>query len=201
VHYSYFNLNLPAQARDQLSFVSAEIHEPNQGGRIAKAIDLHFDASPVRTLSMEDRVQTAALIGRFGAILTALEVVSYLILFVVLSILSNTLSMNVRERGREFGMLRAIGFGPGHLAVLVLGESVLLGLVGSLVGVGLSYLVIERVLSPFLQEALQFPPVEIPLRVAFSAVAAGAILAVLAAGLPALRLMRLEVREALGQVT
>jgi len=201
VHYSYFNLNLPAQARDQLSFVSAEIHEPNQGGRIAKAIDLHFDASPVRTLSMEDRVQTAALIGRFGAILTALEVVSYLILFVVLSILTNTLSMNVRERGREFGMLRAIGFGPGHLAVLVLGESVLLGLLGSLVGVGLSYLVIERVLSPFLQEALQFPPVEIPLRVAFSAVAAGAILAVLAAGLPALRLMRLEVREALGQVT
>jgi len=201
VHYAYFNLNLPADARDQLSFVSAEIHEPNQGGRIAKAIDLHFDASPVRTLSMEDRVQTAALIGRFGAVLTALEVVSYLILFVVLSILSNTLSMNVRERGREFGMLRAIGFGPGHLAVLVLGESVLLGLVGSLVGVGLSYLVIERVLSPFLQEALQFPAVEIPLRVAFSAVAAGAILAVLAAGLPALRLMRLEVREALGQVT
>jgi putative ABC transport system permease protein len=201
VHYAHFNLNVPAEARDQLSFVSAQIHEPNQGGRIAKAIDLHFDASPVRTLSMEDRVQTAANIGRFGAILTALEVVSYLILFVVLTILTNTLSMNVRERAREFGVLRAIGFGPGHLAVLVLGESVLLGLVGALVGLVLSYLVIEGVLSPYLQETLQFPALVIPLRVALGAVAASGILALLAAALPALRLIRLEVRESLGQVT
>jgi len=201
IHHAYFNRMLPVEQRDQLSFISAEIFEPNQGGRIAKAIDLHFDTTPARTMSLEDRVQTAANIGRFSAILTALDVVSYLILLVVLSILANTLTMNVRERTREFGVLRAIGFGPLHLCALVAGEAALLGLSGSLCGVGLSYLLIENLLGPLLKDAFQLPEVLVPVRVALTAVAAGGALAMLAATLPVLRLARLEVRETLGRVT
>lgn len=122
VHYEFLNRGMPASEQDKINLISAQIFTPNQGGRIAKAIDLHFDAAPVRTLSMEDRVLAAASLGRIGAILAALDYVSYLILFVVLAILLNTLTLNVRERTREFGVLRAIGFGPGYLYVLVLGE-------------------------------------------------------------------------------
>jgi putative ABC transport system permease protein len=200
VHYASFNRMLPLEERDKITFVSAEIFEPNQGGRIAKALDLHFDAAPVRTLTLEDRVQTAANIGRFRALLTAMDVVSYLILLVVLSILANTLAMNVRERAREFAVLRALGFGSVQLTTLVAGEAVVLGLAGTLLGLGLSYPLIEGVLGPLLQEAFQFPPVEIPARVALTAVLAGTSLAIASCILPALRLVRHEVAASFGHV-
>lgn len=200
MHYEQLNRALPLEERDKVMFITAEIFEPNQGARIARALDLHFDASPVRTLSMEDRVLTAANIGRIGAVLSALDFVSYLILFVVLAILTNTLSLNVRERTREFGVLRAIGFGPKHLYLLVLGEAAVLGLAGAALGLALSFPLLEGLVGPYLQETLQFPETNVPWRVAAAAAFAGVSLAVLAAGLPAARLARLEVRDALGRV-
>ena len=44
--------------------------------------------------------------------------------------------LNVRERRQEIGILRALGFGSGHVAALFLGRAVLIGLVGALVGFG-----------------------------------------------------------------
>lgn len=201
MHYDQLNRSLPLEERDKLQMVTAQLVEPNQGGHIAKAIDLHFDASPVRTLSMEDRVLTAANVGRIGALLSALDVVSYLILLVVLAILTNTLSLNVRERTREFGVLRAIGFGPRHLYGLVLGEAAVLGLAGAVLGLALSFPLLEGLVGPYLQQELQFPATQVHWQVALAAALAGIVLAMLAAGFPAARLARLEVREALGRVS
>jgi len=200
VHYEFLNRALPEGEKDKINLISAQIFTPNQGGRIAKAIDLHFDAAPVRTLSMEDRVLAAANLGRIGAILAALDAVSYLILFVVLAILLNTLTLNVRERTREFGVLRAIGFGPSYLYVLVLGEAAVLGLLGSALGLLISYPLLEGLVGPALQESLNFPETRLPLRVTLTAFGAGVTLAMLAAWIPALRVGRLEVRDALGRV-
>ena len=120
----------------------------------------------MRTLSMEDRVFAAANIARIGALLGALDLVSVLILFVVAAILFNTLSLGVRERTRELGVLRAIGFGPGQLCALVLSEAALLGVASALLGLVLSYLLLEGLVGPFLQENLQFQELEVPAAVA-----------------------------------
>lgn len=201
MHYEQLNRALPLDERDRLGFITAQLIEPSHGAAVAKAIDMHFDASPVRTLSMEDRVLTAANVGRIGAVLAALDFVSYLILLVVLAILANTLSLNVRERMREFGVLRAIGFGPKHLYLLVLGEAAVLGLAGAALGLLLAYPLIEGLVGPFLTEQMNFPQTQVPWQVATAAAGAGVALAMLAAALPAARLGRLEVREALGRVT
>jgi putative ABC transport system permease protein len=201
VHYEFLNRALSGDNKDKINLISAQILQPNQGGSIAKAIDLHFDAAPVRTMSMEDRVLAAANLGRIGAILSALDSVSYLILFVVLAILLNTLTLNVRERTREFGVLRAMGFGSGHVHALVLGEAALLGFAGAALGLAISYPFLERLVGPYLQENLNFPETRLPLRVTLTAAGAGISLALLAAWIPAVRLGRLEVREALGRET
>lgn len=200
VHYEFINRALKGVDKDKFNMIAAQVASANQGGPIASAIDLHFDAAPARTVSMEDRVLAAANLGRMGAILGALDSVSYLILFVVLAILLNTLTLNVRERTREFGVLRAIGFGPRHLYAMVLGEAAVLGLAGSALGLLLSYPLLEGLVGPYLQENLRFPPTEVPLRVTLTAFVAGVVLALLAAWVPAIRLGRLEVREALGRV-
>jgi putative ABC transport system permease protein len=197
LHYNYFNRTLPKDQQDRVSWIVAQTSETNQGGRIAQAIDAHFDAAPTRTLSLEDRVAAQANLGGFSAILTALDVVSYLILAVVMSIVGNTLAMNVRERSHEYGVMRAIGFGARQLGLLVLGEAALLGLLGAAIGLGLSYPLFENVVSHALQDAMNFPPIVIHRRVAWLAVALGIGLSVLAAAMPIYRVAQLRVTDAL----
>lgn len=197
LHYSYFNRTLPKDKQDQVSWIVAQSAESNQGGRLAQAIDAHFDAAPNQTLSLEDRVAAQANLGNFGAVLRALDVVSYLILAVVMSLVGNTLAMNVRERTHEYGVMRAIGFGSGHLGLLVLAEAGLLGLLGAALGVGLSYPLFENVVSHALQDAMNFPPIVIHRRVAWLAVALGVGLSVLAAAAPIYRVAQLRVTDAL----
>jgi len=44
--------------------------------------------------------------------------------------------LNVRERRQEIGIMRALGFGTGHVAAMFLGRAVLIGVVGALIGFG-----------------------------------------------------------------
>jgi putative ABC transport system permease protein len=197
LHYSYFNRTLPKDQQDRVSWIVAQMSEPNQGGRIAQAIDAHFDSAPTQTLSLEDRVAAQANLGNFRAILTAMDVVSYLILAVVMSIVGNTLAMNVRERTHEYGVMRAIGFGPSQLGLLVLAEAALLGLLGAAIGVGLSYPLFENLVSRALRDAMNFPPIVIHAQVAWLAAALGVGLSVLAAAMPVYRVAQLRVTDAL----
>jgi putative ABC transport system permease protein len=197
LHYHFFDRALPKDQQGRVHWVSTEIFEPNQGGPIAKAIDAHFDAAPDPTWSLEDDVRVQAEIGNFSAILTSLDIVSYLVLAVVMSIVGNTLAMNVRERTHEYGVMRAIGFRSRQLGLLVMGEAALLGLLGAAIGVGLSYPLFEGIVSRALQDAMEFPPIVIHRRVAWLAVALGLGLSMLAAAVPMYRVAQLRVTDAL----
>ena len=52
----------------------------------------------------------------------------------------NTLTMNVVERSQEIGMLRSIGLTRGQTLVMVLAESLLMGIIGGVLGLGFGIL-------------------------------------------------------------
>ncbi len=54
--------------------------------------------------------------------------------------ITNTLVLNVTERRREIGILRAVGARRGHLVRLLLTEGLALGLLGLALGTALGYL-------------------------------------------------------------
>jgi putative ABC transport system permease protein len=200
VHYDHLNRGLPPQRQGQLGFVVVELFDPAASSDMVKAIDAKYDAAPSRTYTLQDRLDAVVLVGRFRAILAALDGVSYLILIVVLGILANVLAMNVRERTREFGVMRAIGFGPRWIAVMVLAEAALIGLAGAALALAIAYPLLEKLVGPALEERMQFPPLAIPARLALGCVAAGCGLAMVSAAVPTYRIFRLGVAEALGRV-
>ncbi len=55
----------------------------------------------------------------------------------------NTMMMAVFERTREIAMLRALGWSRRRVLSMILGESLLLSLVGAVVGIGLAWLVVQ----------------------------------------------------------
>lgn len=112
--------------------------------------------------------------------------------------LANTMALNVLERSRELGVLRAMGAGRGLLRRLVLAEGLAVALLGGLGGVLLAplfTLALDRVMGRAL--------VGSPLSFAFAPGAAAAwlglalLIGLLACWLPAARAGRMAVREAL----
>ena len=116
-HWEYYDeLSAPAE-RGQVTTVTATVSDPERVSSVAHAIDVAFDSRARPTFSQPDQALRAALVGRFGALLAALQLVSWLILGIVLLIVANAVAISTRERTREYALLRAIGFLPRHLWV------------------------------------------------------------------------------------
>lgn len=199
-HLEYLNELLTDDAKDTISIVSAKIREPRDGAAIARAIDVHFDPADDQTRTFEDKALNSIAIGSLGAVLEAFDTVSVLVLGVLLLILGNTVAMGVRERTQEHGVLRAIGFLPGHVTALVCGEAALLGLAGAVLGLGLSVPLVELFLSAILEDEMGFAPLHVYSDIAGLALAAGLLLGPVAAFGPARQASRLEVVTALRHV-
>ncbi len=127
-----------------------------------------------------------------------LSFMSVMALFIGIFLIYNTFSMRVVERAREFGMFRTIGMTRNQVVWLVLGEAGLLGLAGSILGIGLGLLLslgLAQLMSMLLGQSLTIS--RIPPSALLSSVIVG-ILATLAACLiPAWQAGRISPLEAL----
>lgn len=201
-HYDYLNDSQQvaiANAKDLVGWVVSRVDDPGRAAEIAKAIDARFDERDQQTLSMSERAMNTSFIGMISAILKAVDVVSLVILFIMVLILGNTVAMGVRERTHEYGVLRAIGFLPKHLAVFVLGEAVTVSVAGGVLGVMIAYPFVQEGLGRFLEETMGglFPFFRIDPATIVWALVLAAVLGVIAAALPAYTASRLKVVDAL----
>ena len=107
--------------------------------RIAKAVDAAFENSPAPTKTESEREFGLSFMAFLGNIKLYLAVICGAVTFTILLVSANTISMSVRERTREIGILRTLGFTPGEVLWTVLGESVLIALLGGLAGTAVTY--------------------------------------------------------------
>jgi putative ABC transport system permease protein len=201
-HYDYFNDSPQAQQggmKDQVGWIVSRIDDPARAAEISKAIDARFEERDIQTLSMSERAMNMSFIGMISAVLSAVDVVSLVILLIMALILGNTVAMGVRERTHEYGVLRAIGFLPRHLAAFVLGEAVVVSVAGGVLGVVISYLLVQGVVGRFLEENMGawFPFFRIDPATVVMALLLAAGLGLAAAALPAYTTSRLKVVDAL----
>lgn len=201
-HWDYMNDSLPPGRRDEIGWIMARIGDVNRSGEISKSIDAIFDERDKQTVTMSERAMNVSFMAGFSAILTALDLVSVIILGIMLLILGNTIAMGVRERTREYAVLRAIGFEPWHIRFFVIAEAVALGVIAGLAGVGLAYPFINNVMGRALEENMgaMFPYFRVEPSTAGLAVVIAIVLAVTASLLPSVQAGRVSVIEALRRV-
>jgi len=113
--------------------------------------------------------------------------------FTILLVSANTVAMAVRERTREMAILRTLGYTPAEILQLVLGESIVISLLGGLAGLGFGWL---------LGRALQASPANfgftgIKWQAAIFVMAMAAFIGCLAALVPALIAARKNVVESI----
>jgi putative ABC transport system permease protein len=201
-HWDYLNDSPAFRPKDQIGWIATRIDDPSKSAAISKQIDKMFDERDAQTVTMSEKALNQSFLGFFSSILTAIKVVTFAILIIIVLLLGNTIAMAVRERTTEYGCLRAIGFRGKHITAFVVGESLTIGIVGGLVGLGLSWLFINGLLGPFLENNMGgiFPHFKIPATLAASGLGIAAGLSVLAAILPAYLASKLRVADALRTV-
>jgi putative ABC transport system permease protein len=123
-----------------------------------------------------------------GFITTFLLVFAAIALFVGAFIISNTFAMSVRQRMREFALLRAVGASPGQVFTSILVQAGVVGLIGSALGIAGGLGLVQGLKSVFEAMGMDLAG-DIPVDGATIGVslAVGTVVSVLAAAVPARR--------------
>lgn len=174
------------------------IADPERSTEISTRIDSRFANSPFETRTMTEKAFNLQFVGMLGNFQLLLRSIGSAVVLTMLLVSANTMMMSARERTREMGILKAIGFSDGHVFLMLIGEALAISLLGAMGGVGLAWL-LANVLH-FNPKPDFFPIFYLPVE----SILAGAGLAVMTGFLsgivPAVAGMRLRATEALRSV-
>jgi putative ABC transport system permease protein len=81
---------------------------------------------------------------------------------------TSTMTTTVLERRQEVGLFRALGAERHHISGVFLGEALLMGLLGGLMGCALGYLVAQQISWQIFGDALRFNSVSLPAAIAIA---------------------------------
>jgi putative ABC transport system permease protein len=148
-HREYLTELLPKTdaQRDAVGTYMILAHTPEDVPRIGKAIDAMFDNSPYPTRTESEKEFGRSFLAFLGNVKLFLVAICGAVTFTILLVSANTIAMSVRERTREMAILRTLGYTPGEILQLVLGESVLISLIGGVIGLGLGWLIARALVA------------------------------------------------------
>lgn len=105
---------------------------------VAAAIDRETESSAAPTRTDSERAWQLSFLSFLGNLRVFLLALTGALAFTILLVSANTISMSVRDRTREIGVLKTLGFTSGQIFGLVVGESALVAAVGGALGLALS---------------------------------------------------------------
>jgi len=102
--------------------------------RVASAIDALFENSPAPTMTESEHAFMLSFMSFLGNVKLFLMAISCAVTFTILLVSANTISMSTRERFREVGILKTLGFSRAEILMIIVGESAVIGLAGGALG-------------------------------------------------------------------
>jgi putative ABC transport system permease protein len=193
LHWKYFDeSNL--YASHQMGWYIDRLGNPAQADQVSKAIDALSQNSDHETKTQTEQAFSASFAKQLGDIGLIVSAIMAAVFFTLILLTGNTMAQAVRERTSELAVLKTIGFSSRSVLSMVLAESVLLLLLGGVLGLGLASLLAPGV-SKGSGGMLNLPPVG----AASWALGVGlmVLIGLLVGALPALRAMRLNIVDAL----
>lgn len=141
-HWDYLNETVKkryGRRGDQVGFYIERLANPDDAAAVSKQVDGYFRNSLAETLTETEKAFQLGFISMTELILVAIQAVSLVVILIIMAVMANTIAMTARERTAEYATLKAIGFGPGFIAWLILGESLFIALVGGAIGVAVTF--------------------------------------------------------------
>ncbi len=183
-----------ATNKDTVSQIEVRVEDKKTAAETVRTIDAMFENSSVSTRSTIESVMMASALGSLGNVGFFVTTIVSLVMFVLLLLTATTMIQSVNERATEFGVLKTLGFSNNQVLSFIFAEALVQCLLGAAVG-----LVGAQAISPVMQGRIPGPPVvfNMPWWVLMSGMALAILVAFLSAALPAWRIARLQLVDAL----
>ena len=135
--YKYLNESLAttnAGFRDNVGVYTILLNRAEDANVVSKTIDDTFRNAPAQTKTETELAFQLSFLAFLGDIKMILLAICSAVTFTILLVSGNTMAMAVRERVREVGVLKTLGFTNGLVLWLLVGEAIFISLIGGLLG-------------------------------------------------------------------
>ncbi|HUL95180.1 MAG TPA: ABC transporter permease, partial [Usitatibacter sp.] len=141
-HWDYLNEQMKKRFPKRAEYAGVFIVQIADGSRaaeISQAIDKEFRNSLAETLTETEKAFSLGFVAQTEAIVTAVKIVSFVVIVIIFAVVANTMAMTARERLAEYATLKALGFPPVFVAMLIVGESLMISALGGGIGIALTF--------------------------------------------------------------
>ena len=199
-HWDYMNealkKMLPRRA-DQVGWYVVEVKDPNRAAEVAQAIDMTFKNSLAETLTETERAFFLSFISMADAIIIAIQLVSFVVIIIIIAVAANTMAMTARERIGEYAIFKTLGFRGWRIAGMIVGESLLITMIGCLVGIVLTPPA-AKVFSKYV--GTYFPAFRVEIDTIYMDIGASILVGLLAAIIPTWRAVKIRIADGLRRI-
>lgn len=200
MHWGYINESLRQRFRgrgDVVGVYIVGIDEPANAALVGQRIDTMFSNSLAETLTETEAAFQLSFVSMSEAILVAVQAVSLIIVVIIMAVMANTMTMTARERLAEYATLKALGFPPGFVVRLLLGESLLIAAIGGIAGLLLTWPLAAAFRSA---AGTLFPIFQVSTLTMALQLVAALVVGLVAAAWPAWRMGRIDIVNGLRHV-
>jgi len=195
-HWKYLD-ERAMYGQGQVGIYILELSDPGRAAEIGQQIDDLFKNSSAATRTESEQAFQAGFVSMYGNIPFVLRVIGLAVVFAILLVAANTMVMAVRERTREIGVLKTLGYEDGTLFRMVLIEAALITVGGGTLGALLAKFALGSSgfsLGGFL------PPMSVYWSTVFTGIGIAAIVGAVSGLIPAWQASRLKIVDALRRV-
>ena len=133
-NYNYLRDALPVGRRNYISVVAVLADSPEDVPRIAHDVDAMFANATPPTKTESEAQFALSFVSFLGNIKIFLLSICAAVTFTILLVSGNTMAMSVRERIKEVGVLKTLGFTNGAILGMIVGEAVCIAMIGGALG-------------------------------------------------------------------
>ena len=199
-HWDYLNEFIKKRApsfADQAGWYMIGVTRPDRATEVALAIDKTFKNSLAETITETEKAFQLSFISMSETIIIAIQFVSFVVIIIIIAVVANTMSMTYRERIGEYAIFKTLGYRGWHIAGMVVGESMLITMIGCLFGIVLTFPVAKMVGSIL---SNYFPVFNVAEEAIYMDIIASIIVGLLAAIVPTWRAMKIRIADGLRRI-
>jgi len=171
-----------------------KVADSAKANEVADAIDANFANSPNETKTDTEAAFAASFVKQFGNIALIVSLILGAVFFTILLVSGNTMAQSVRERISELAVLKTLGFEDKSVMTIVLAESVLIMLVGGVLGLAASWALVT-----YGMQGAGLPGLYLPNGALLTGLLYIVLAGIVSGVFPALRAMRLTITDALSR--
>jgi putative ABC transport system permease protein len=196
-NYDYLRDALPLARRNYISVIAVLADSPEDVPRIAKAVDTMFENASPPTKTESEQQFALSFVSFLGNIKFFLLSICAAVTFTILLVSGNTMAMSVRERIKEVGVLKTLGFTNEAVLSIIIGEALTIAFIGGLIGLVLAAFLTAGVTKSGAGAMLQVQSLTITPFTAFVCMGVAVFIGLISSFIPAWNAARTNILDSL----